>query len=165
VPREWLDVDDSGYLYVGADCATEEDRNKVEEWKEAACQHPGMCLAAEHISSYRGVRAFIRVVEGLGGDDYRALLVLLDGRTDDRPGDDAAALAELQRLRRVSPADLERFRVVDTEGFNRLLEELDTVDELWAIAWLRQDHFFEIVTALESVLRASAESGNPVVWG
>jgi hypothetical protein len=101
VPRDWLYVDESGHIGVSADRGTDEDRENVWLWQESACDHPGMALAAERISSPRGFGRFKKVLSRVSGQPFPTLVAEPGQSHPDQTSPETAerALAELAHLR------------------------------------------------------------------
>ena len=67
---------------------------------EGACTHESMCIAAEHISNWGGVREFQQALRSLGPNSYAALLREIPNRNggSTKPADARLCLGELDRF-------------------------------------------------------------------
>jgi hypothetical protein len=240
VPRDWLRIGECGFLGAYADRATDEDFEKVLEWQESACDHPGMALASERIASYRGFEHFQEVLSRVSGQPFPTLVAEPGQSHPNQTSPETAerALAELAHLRSLNvlvpdiyvfngttgeenvgllypttgPSGLhvdiddggfcvwdaetgaERFRSVrfrqtplssgrgpvellDLDSGHRfrcpaavLFKSISSSNRYEDVEGEIQfvpvtvEHYENIITALESVFRASVETRNPVHW-
>lgn len=72
-PREWLEVDDEGYLNLKKEHDCSDNWDKQCEWEESCCEHENMDLVCEHISNWTGYRQFQEALSELGWRHFPVL--------------------------------------------------------------------------------------------
>ncbi|MEZ6045589.1 MAG: hypothetical protein R3C11_08435 [Planctomycetaceae bacterium] len=99
-PREWLRLDEEGYLDLIPEQDTQQNYQELERWIESACPHEQMEYACERISNWSGYRAFQGALRALGMENFPTLKQELPqnngGMT--QPEQCEAALEELDRF-------------------------------------------------------------------
>lgn len=73
VPREWLEVDEEGYLNLKEPHDTAKYWSSVYQWEQSCCEHEGMCFASEHISNWTGYRLFQEALGEVGWEHFPVL--------------------------------------------------------------------------------------------
>ena len=121
VPRDWLEVDEEGYLNVKPECEDGKAWAKVYGWKQTCCEHPEMCYAWEPIANWGGYRLFQEALGRVGWERFPVLRAELPNTNDGKTEADrsALALAELGAFRAAgaigSNVGWERFPVLRAE--------------------------------------------------
>lgn len=72
-PREWLEVDDEGYLNLRAEHNSDDNWGKLCEWEQSCCEHEGMDFVCEHISNWTGYRQFQAALSEIGWQHFPIL--------------------------------------------------------------------------------------------
>ena len=100
VPRDWLEMDDEGYLSVKREYRLDVSLSDIFAWEHSCCPHEGMELARERISNWPGVRLFQQVLSTQGQKQFPMLISELPsangGLTDSVAS--ARALEELDQF-------------------------------------------------------------------
>lgn len=103
VPRDWLQIDEEGYLVLRPEHDSPEACHRVYGWMLACCEHPEMEHASEHIANWTGYRLFQQALAGVGRDRFPVLrheLPEANGGLTEAPRA-ALALGELDEFRKV----------------------------------------------------------------
>lgn len=93
VPRDWLEIDEDGYLNPrpGHDSGTV--RSAFYAWRKGCCAHPGMDRAWESIANWSGVAQFKEALAKVGRPRFPVLLAELPRNNGGLTAPDRAALA------------------------------------------------------------------------
>jgi hypothetical protein len=121
VPREWLHIDEDGYLSLRPERESDEAFFKVYEWEQTACEHPGMEQASEHIGNWSGYRAFQEALEQAGWHLFPTLEAELP---ENNGGQTSPASA------RLCLEELACFRSLETLGEKACLVDSATGEEV-----------------------------------
>lgn len=116
-PRDWICVDDEGYLTLVDAQHTPEREDRLLQWAETCCPHPEMWLALERISNWAGVRDFKAALALLGAERFPVLLREL-------PGGNGGMLAPAVAAQALD--ELARFEAAGAIGSNAVLVETAT---------------------------------------
>ncbi len=117
-PREWLRVDEEGYMHVVPD----HDRLAFSIWIQSCCPHPRFDYAWEHIANWSGFRLFQDAMERAGWERFPTLRAELPEVNGGLALPSASALA-LQ--------ELEEFRGLGALGTNACLVDSTTGEALY----------------------------------
>jgi hypothetical protein len=125
-PREWLEIDDEGYLNLKAEFDSNDTFAMLYAWQQECCEHSGLDQASEHLANWSGYRLFQEALGSVGWDRFpvlhRELPEANGGRMDARSA--ALALEELADFRAIGFLG-SNFWLVDTatgEGFMEYVE-------------------------------------------
>ncbi len=103
VPRDWLHVDEEGYLNLKPEHDSDEAFAEVYDWMQGCCGDPDLRYASEHIANWSGYRLFQQSLAEAGWDKFPVLRGELPdangGRTE--APESALALGELTLFRRL----------------------------------------------------------------
>ena len=72
-PRDWLEIDEEGYLNLVEEYDSAENWGKHYAWQQSCCQHEGMDFACEHISNWAGYRQFQAALGEVGWQYFPVL--------------------------------------------------------------------------------------------
>jgi len=72
-PREWLEVDDEGYINLKNEHNSDDNWAKHYEWEQSCCEHEGMDFACERISNWTGYRQFQAALGAVGWQHFPVL--------------------------------------------------------------------------------------------
>ena len=73
VPREWLRIDEEGYLGLAPEHDSPEADGAVYDWMRGCCGHPDLRYAFEPIANWAGYRLFQQALGGVGWDRFSVL--------------------------------------------------------------------------------------------
>ncbi|MCG8648965.1 MAG: hypothetical protein MI861_03985 [Pirellulales bacterium] len=137
-PRDWLEVDDEGYLNLKAPHDSDENWGKQHEWEQSCCPHQGMDFASERISNWPGYRAFQAALGKIGWHNFPVLEEQLPNANGGLMPASASklALAELSRFE--SSDSLGKVTVlVDTASGNGVYERIASYDGVFLLSGSR----------------------------
>src|SRR5215471_284517 len=73
VPREWIGVDEHGYLALLPEHEEDEEaQEKFEEWLPDCCPHGGV-FASAFVTNWTGYQAFCEALERVGWEHFPVL--------------------------------------------------------------------------------------------
>jgi hypothetical protein len=93
VPREWLRIDEGGYLSLLPEHDSDEACGIVDEWMQTACPHRDMRLASEFIANWPAYRVIQQALDHAGWDNFPTLHAELPHANGGLMSSEAAALA------------------------------------------------------------------------
>jgi hypothetical protein len=186
VPRDWLEIDEDGYLNLKKEHESNENWIKHWEWEQSCCEHRGMDFVSEAISNWSGYRTF---QEALGDVGWRHFPVLREQLPNSNDGlTPSAASAEALRELDVFASAAEigtKTVLVDTASGAGLYEHIAAYDGIFIYAsatrginvGISEFEFFAVdTTSGEHVFRATrfrqfnktgkelSGDGDGVVW-
>ncbi|MEZ6070030.1 MAG: hypothetical protein R3C10_07060 [Pirellulales bacterium] len=100
-PRDWLHVDEEGYLNLKPEHDSSERWHLLWEWQRNCCEHEGMNYCSHRISNWYGYRLFQAALQNAGAELFPMLVEELPdlngGLTESRAA--ASCLRELATFR------------------------------------------------------------------
>ena len=93
VPRDWLHVDEEGYLNLKPGHDSDGAFAEVYDWMQTCCEHPDMRYASEFIANWAGYRLFQQALAEAGWDKFPVLHGELPEANGGMTGAAGAALA------------------------------------------------------------------------
>src|SRR5262249_38208114 len=72
-PREWLEVDNEGYLNLKNEHASNQTWAGLHAWERSCCEHEGMDFVCEHISNWTPYRQFQEALGEVGWQRFPVL--------------------------------------------------------------------------------------------
>lgn len=102
VPRDWLRVDEDGYLNIKPEHDSDDASDAVFGWMQDCCEHPDMDHASERIGNWPSYRLFQQSLGEVGWHHFPALVDELPRANGGvtQPTMAAFALIELEEFRR-----------------------------------------------------------------
>lgn len=120
-PRDWLEVDDEGYLNLTKEHDSDDNWRKSYEWEQSCCEHEGMKFALEHISNWTGYRQFQEALGEVGWQHFPVLKEQLPNANGGLTPSTASSLALLE---------LEIFTAVNQIGIKTVLVDTSSGEGL-----------------------------------
>lgn len=72
-PRDWLEIDDEGYINLKKERDSDENWAKHYAWEQSCCEHKGMDFSSECISNWTGYRQFQEALGEIGWQHFPVL--------------------------------------------------------------------------------------------
>ena len=72
-PREWLEVDDEGYINLKKEHDSKDNWGRQYEWEQSCCDHEGMKFESQHISNWTCYRQFQEALAQVGWNNFPVL--------------------------------------------------------------------------------------------
>lgn len=138
-PREWLEVDDEGYINLKKKHDSDDNWANQRKWEQSCCEHEGMAFACERISNWTGYR---QLQEALGEVGWRHFPVLQEQLPNANGGltpstASAKALVELDSFSAVGEIGIKTV-LVDTASGEGLYEHVAAYDGVFILSGSRE---------------------------
>jgi len=134
-PRQWLEVDQEGYLNLKSQHDSDSNWGKQYHWQQSCCEHEGMKVASERIANWAGYRQFQSALGEVGWHLFPVLQEQLPNANGGLTPSEASAkaLAELDVFVAAGEIGMKTV-LVDTASGHALYEYIADYDGVFILS-------------------------------